>query len=85
MDPASERGSEAQSTATKGAAARGLLSWMARANSSLPTPVSPVTNAAASLPAASATTSRQRRMAALTPTMECFRRDEGRWAGSRAR
>ena len=34
-------GSAAQLTATNGLPARGLLSWMARATSSLPVPLSP--------------------------------------------
>jgi hypothetical protein len=58
-----------QSTTTKGPSARGLFSWMARAKSSLPVPVSPVMSVLASLLAAWAIRSRHLAILGLTPMM----------------
>ena len=48
----------AQLTATKGLSRRGLRSWIMRATSSLPVPLSPVSSTAAALSAMAATCSR---------------------------
>ncbi len=50
----SSRGSAAQFTFTSGRSRRGLRSWIARATSSLPVPVSPSTSTVLSVAATSA-------------------------------
>ena len=61
-------GSAAQFTGTKGRPARGPSSWMARATTSLPVPLSPRRRTVARLWATRSTTSSTRRHAELPPT-----------------
>ena len=64
----SASGSAAQLTATSGPVARRLRAWTARATSSFPLPLSPVTRTVASVGATRATRSKTRCIGALSPT-----------------
>ena len=68
-----------QSMTTNGPARRGLPSWMARAASSLPVPVSPSSNTVTSELAESSSTAMTSRMARLSATRSPNRRD---WLGA---
>jgi hypothetical protein len=63
----SSSGIAAQLTSTKGAAARWLCAWIARATSSLPVPFSPKISTRPLLGAACAISARSRRIAGLSP------------------
>ncbi len=64
-------GMAAQLTATKGPDLRAECSWMKRASSSLPVPLSPRTRTVAEDGAACVAISRTRRRAGLDPTISC--------------
>ena len=67
-DSSSVSGSPAQLTATKGRAARTLWACTARATSSLPAPLSPVTSTLASERAVRPISTRNSTIAGLSPT-----------------
>jgi hypothetical protein len=62
-------GSAEQFSATNGRRARSERSWIARATSSLPVPVSPTMSTVARVGATRSTMSNMRRMAGVRPTM----------------
>ena len=78
----------AQLIATNGFDARALLSWMARATSSLPVPLSPVTSTVAAVGAHLAIAVKTRCIAGDSPTSPCGAsglRKTGAWAARLSR
>jgi hypothetical protein len=73
-----------QSRTTNGRSRRGDCSWMASATRSLPTPVSPVTSAVASVAATRAIASNNRRITGEAPIIpaKCGSRHSGKRAAS---
>ncbi len=71
-DSISSSGIAAQLTWTNRCPARGLLRWMVRATSSLPTPLSPSSSTVALVGAARLTASSTPRSAGLSPTISYF-------------
>ena len=71
-DSISSSGIAAQLTCTNRWPARGLLRWIVRATSSLPTPLSPSSSTVALVGAARCTASSTRRSAGLWPTISYF-------------